>query len=251
MKHIQTSKILFAALACVMGATATAADNAPASPSSAKAGPVTLQVKVGGSIKPGNCKPTSALDFSMQAMNPASLSEKNETPMAPVDQDLTITCTGADTMIALSAGSSTMAPTANDDALDHKGAGIKAAGKGGYIYDLVDEKGANRIGRYVFQFQGFTYKTENGKDALAADVISSTDRAAWTIAVNANDNAGQLKADGTNYISFAALKGTTPVAASSFTGKVRIGAVISPKSKLTITEKLEFRGGTTITLTYI
>jgi hypothetical protein len=42
-----------------------------------------------------------------------------------------------------------------------------------------------------------------------------------------------------------------PVSASLFDGDIMIGAVIQPKSALTLNTDLSFRGETTITLSYL
>lgn len=247
MKHQHSSKILFAALACAAAATASTANAQPASPAA-------LQVKVGGVITPGSCTPAAdALAFDMKKVNPASLKEKAETPLAPIVQRLSITCQG-DAGVALSVAGTARAATASEDALDHKGAGISAEAKKGYIYDLVDAATSNtRIGRYVFQFRNFSYTTAaaNGTAAKAV-VVSSSDKAAWTNAADTAANAAQLKSDGTSFVSFAdPATPTVPVSASLFDGDIMIGAVIQPKSALTLNTDLTFRGETTITLSYL
>lgn len=245
MKHSHTRKILFAVLACA-GSAAASAQNAPA--------PSTLNVAVGGVISPGSCTPTSgAIAFDMKKINPASLKDKAETPLAPIVQPLSIKCDG-DAAVALSVAGTVKAPTPSDAALDHKATGIQAEAKKGYIYDLVDAAtSTTRIGRYVFQFRNFQYTTAaaNGKQAKAL-VVTSSDRAAWANAADTAANAAQLKSDGTTYVTFAdPATPTVPVSASLFNGDIVIGAVIQPKSELTINTDLTFRGETTITLSYL
>ncbi|MFY2995830.1 hypothetical protein ACOTH8_21145 [Achromobacter xylosoxidans] len=250
MKHFQIRKILFAVLACAGFATASA-QNAPA----AAPAPSTLNVAVGGVISPGSCAPTSgAISFDMKKINPASLKEKVETPLAPIVQPLSIKCDGGDAAVALSVAGTVKAATPSDNALEHKATGIQAEAKKGYIYDLVDAAtSTTRIGRYVFQFRNFQYTigATNSKPAKAL-VVTSSDRAAWATAADTAANAAQLKSDGTTYVTFADLATpTVPVSASLFNGDIVIGAVIQPKSELTINNDLTFRGETTITLSYL
>ncbi len=250
MKHPHSSKILFAALACAAAATVSTA-HAQATKAAA---PAALQVKVGGVITPGSCTPAAdALSFDMKKLNPASLKDNAETPLAPIVQRLSIKCQG-DAAVALSVAGTAKAATVSEDALDHKATGINAEAKKGYIYDLVDAATSNtRIGRYVFQFRNFSYTTAaaNGTAAKAV-VVSSNDKAAWTNAADTAANAAQLKSDGTSYVSFAdPATPAVPVSASLFDGDIMIGAVILPKSALTLNTDLSFRGETTITLSYL
>lgn len=250
MKHCYTRKLLFAALAFAGGATASA-QNAPA----AAPAPSTLNVTVGGLISPGSCTPTSgAISFDMTKINPASLKDKTETPLAPIVQPLSIKCDGGDAAVALSVAGTVKAAKPSDTALDHKATGIQAEAKKGYIYDLVDVATSNtRIGRYLFQFRNFQYTAAaaNSKPTKAL-VVTSSDRAAWANAADTAANAAQLKSDGTTYVTFAdPATPTVPVSASLFNGDIVVGAVIQPKSELTINTDLAFRGETTITLSYL
>lgn len=250
MKHFHSSKILFAALACAAGTTASAAN-----PPAAASAPTALNVKVSGVISPGSCTPTSgAISFDMKKVSPASLKDDAETPLAPIVQPLSIKCDGGDAAVALSVAGTVKAAIISEDALNHKATGISAGAKKGYIYDLVDAAtSATRIGRYVFQFRNFRYTAAaaNGV-AAAALVVTSPDRAAWTSAANTAANAAQLKSDGSSFVSFAdPATPDVPVSASLFSGDIVIGAVIQPKSALTLNNDLAFRGETTITLSYL
>ncbi|CAB3892246.1 MAG: hypothetical protein ACWGIK_01205 [Achromobacter pulmonis] len=253
MNHLQSSKILLAALACAAGAvTSVDASAAPSAP----AGTAGLNVAVGGVITPGSCTPAAkSVAFDLKKINPASLKEKAETPLAPIVQPLSIKCDGGDAAVALSVTGALKAAKAYDESLDHKATGIRAASKKGYIYDLVDAATAtNRIGRYVFQFRNFRYTTAAATDgkAVKALVASSEDRAAWSTAADTDENAAQLKSDGSNYVTFVdAATPTVPVRASLFDGDIVIGAVVSPKSELTLNDNLTFRGEATITLSYL
>jgi len=248
MKQIQIRHLLFVMLACSGGAVASA-QTAPAA-----ATPATLNVAVGGVISPGSCTPaSSAIAFDLNKINPASLKDKIETPIAPIVQALSITCDG-NTAIALSVAGSAKAATPLDTAFDHKATGIQAEAKKGYIYDLVDvDTATKRIGRYVFQFRNFTYTTtaDEAKPQKAA-VVTSSNRTSWTTATDTEANAAQLKSDGSNFVSFADPKTpAVPVSAKEFDGSIVIGAAIVPKSELTINDELKFRGETTITLSYL
>lgn len=248
MKQIQIRHLLFVMLACSGGAVASA-QTAPAA-----ATPATLNVAVGGVISPGSCTPaSSAIAFDLNKINPASLKDKAETPIAPIVQALSIKCDG-DAAVALSVAGAAKAATPSEAALDHKATGIQAEAKKGYIYDLVDVATATkRIGRYAFQFRNFTYTTsaDNAKP-LKAGVVTSSDRASWTLAADTAANAAQLKSDGSTFVSFVD-PGTpaVPVSAKEFNGSIVIGAAILPKSELTINDELKFRGETTITLSYL
>ena len=163
MNHLQSSKILLAALACAAGAVASV--DASAAPS-APAGTAGLNVAVGGVITPGSCTPAAkSVAFDLKKINPTSLKEKAETPLAPIVQPLSIKCDGGDAAVALSVTGALKAAKAYDESLDHKATGIRAASKKGYIYDLVDVATAtNRIGRCVFQFRNVRYTTAAATD---------------------------------------------------------------------------------------
>lgn len=249
MNHLQLNKILFTLLTFAMGSVMPAGVNAAAST------PAGLNVSVGGVISPGSCTPTSnAVSFDIKKINPNSLKEKAETPLAPIVQPLSIKCDGGDAAVTLSVTGALMAPKESEEALDHKSTGIKADAKKGYIYDLVDSATAtSRIGRYVFQFRDFSFTTAaaNGKPEKAL-IASSVDRAAWATAADTAANAAQLKSDGSTYVTFVAADKTgVPVTASLFSGNIVVGAVISPKSELKLNDNLTFRGETTITLSYL
>ncbi|MFY4258920.1 hypothetical protein ACOTCG_15090 [Achromobacter xylosoxidans] len=252
MKQIQSRHLLFAILACAASAAASA-QSSTATPTAA-ATPSTLNVAVGGVISPGSCTPaSSAIAFDLNKINPTSLKDKAETPLAPIVQDLSIKCDG-DTSVALSVAGTAKAAAPSDAAFDHKATGIQAEAKKGYIYDLVDvATTTKRIGRYVFQFRNFTYTTsaDNAK-ALKATVVTSSDRASWTSVAETTANAAQLKSDGSTFVSFAnPATPAVPVSAKEFDGSIVIGAAIVPKSELTINDELKFRGETTITLSYL
>lgn len=245
MKHSHFPKLLFVALACAAGAAASAAT--PAATGS-------LNVVVGGVISPGSCTPASgAISFDMKKVGPASLKNAAETPLAPIVQPLSIKCDG-DASVALSVAGTVKAATASDAALDHRGTGIRAEAQKGYIYDLVDAATSTaRIGRYVFQFRNFRYTTAAASSAAAkALVVTSNDKTAWTNAADSAANAGQLKADGSSFVTFVdPAAPTVPIAASLFSGDIVVGAVIQPKSELKLNDELTFRGETTITLSYL
>lgn len=189
----------------------------------------------------------------MKKINPASLKEKAETPLAPIVQPLSIKCDGGDASVALSVAGTLKAPTASDTALDHKATGIQAEARRLHLRLVDAATSTTRIGRYVFQFRNFQYTTAAATGTQAkALVVTSSDRAAWTNAADTAANAAQLKSDGTTYVTFSdPATPTVPVSASLFNGDIVIGAVIRPKSELTINTDLTFRGETTITLSYL
>lgn len=242
------SKFLLATLTGVTSAMVAAAP--PVAPPATAA----FQLNVGGVISPGSCTIAQGpLVFDMNAIDSASLSKKDETPIAPLSSKLSITCGSANAAFALSVTaankSSTTTPVTTQ--LAHMSTGIKADQV--YVYDLVSSTDGTRVGRYAFQFRDFTYqKTGAGETSHKAQVITSSDRATWANAANTDANSGQLKNDGTTFVSFADPAATsTPVRANIFEGNVVIGAVIRPTSEFSTANELSFQGAATITLTYL
>lgn len=269
MKHIQSSKILLALLACAAGVAtvvsmpAAAQSDAPAAAAAGAPGaasvPSSLNVAVGGTITPGSCKPTLAeIKFNETKVNGNSLKETAETPLPPVVQSFSITCESGDAAIALSVGGSSNLAVPEETGLTHTATGIVAEAKKGYIYDLVDQATSKeRIGRYVFQFRNFRYTTTaaNGKSTKTV-VVTSADKATWATAADTATHASQLKSDGSTFVTFAESgQSTVPVAAKEFSGDIVIGAVIQPKTALKaalkISSDLAFYGTTTLVLSYI
>ncbi|MEK6290397.1 MAG: hypothetical protein V4793_03240 [Paraburkholderia tropica] len=249
MKHQRIrSKILLAALTGVTSATVAAVP--PVAPQTSSA----IQLSVGGVISPGSCTIAQGpLAFDMKAINAASLSKKDETPIAPLSSKLSITCGSANASFTLSVSNTNKSSTVPvTTQLTHAGTGIKA--DQAYVYDLFNPaEGNKRIGRYAFQFRDFTYKKMGeGETRQKALVVTSADKVTWANGADTDANSGQLKNDGSTYVSFADKAATgTPVRANSFEGNIVVGAVIRPTSEFSTANELSFEGSATITLTYL